>query len=189
MTELSTYALEPLRKDDEFVLYRGRRDGEPSHILVVAPVSEQLAQRILRRLEHEYALRTELKPAWAARPLALVRDKGRTILVLEDPGGEPLDQLLEQPLQLTRFLHIAIGLAAALGELHEQGIIHKDIKPPNVIVDPASSRVWLTGFGIATDLSRERQAPERKKPNRCTQSGDMRIKADPQYPQAIASRD
>jgi predicted ATPase len=160
MTELSAYALEPLRENAEFVLYRGRRDSEPRHILVVAPVSEQPAQRTLRRLEHEYALRTELDPAWAASPLVLVRDKGRTVLVLEDPGGEPLDRLLERPLELTQFLRISIGLAAALGKLHERGIIHKDIKPANVMVDSASGRVWLTGFGIASGLPRERQAPE-----------------------------
>src|SRR3984893_5765114 len=160
MTELSTYALESLREDAEFVLYRGRRDADPRYILVVAPLSKQPAQETLRRLEHEYALRTELNPAWAASPLALVRDKGRTVLVLEDPGGEPLDRLLERQLELTRFLRTAIGLSAALGRLHEHGIIHKDIKPANVMVDPTSGQVWLTGFGIASDLPHERQAPE-----------------------------
>jgi predicted ATPase/signal transduction histidine kinase len=160
MTELSTYVLEPLREDAEFVLSRGRRDADPSHILVLAPVSEQPAQGTLKRIEHEYALRTELDPAWAASPLALVRDKGRTVLVLEDPGGEPLDRLLGRPLELTRFLRTAIALAAALSKLHERGIIHKDIKPANVMVAPASGQVWFTGFGIASGLPRERQAPD-----------------------------
>jgi PAS domain S-box-containing protein len=82
------------------------------------------------------------------------------MLVLEDQGGEPLDRLLERQLDLTRFLRIAIGLSTALSRLHEHGIIHKDIKPANVMVDPTSSQVWLTGFGIASDLPRERQASE-----------------------------
>src|ERR1700716_2687819 len=160
MTEISSYTLESLRKDTEFVLYRGQRETEPSHILVVAPLSKQPAQGTFRRLEHEYALRIRLHPACAVVPLALVRDNGRIMLVLEDPGGEPLDRLLERQLDLTRFLRIAIGLSTALGKLHEHGIIHKDIKPANVMVDPTSSQVWLTGFGIASDLPRERQAPE-----------------------------
>jgi PAS domain S-box-containing protein len=159
-TELSTYALESLWENAELVLYRGRRDADLCHILVVAPLSKHPAQGTLRRLEHEYSLRTRLDPAWAVLPLALVREKGRTMLVLEDPGGQPLDVLLERPLDLTEFLRISIALANALGRLHERGIIHRDLKPANVTVDTTSSKVWLTGFGIASDLLRERQAPE-----------------------------
>jgi serine/threonine protein kinase len=160
VTELSTYALQPLRKESDFVFYRGRRDTAPSHILVVAPVSEQPARGTLRRLEHEYELRSKLDPAWAARPLALVPDKERTVLVLDDPGGEPLDRLLERRLELTQFLQTAISLAVAVGKVHEQELVHKDIKPANVMVDAASRQVWLTGFGIASQLPRERQPPD-----------------------------
>jgi hypothetical protein len=49
------------------------------------------------------------------------------MLVLEDPGGEPLDRLLGQPMELSRFLRFAVGLVAALGKLHQRGLIHKDI--------------------------------------------------------------
>src|ERR1700730_5555389 len=100
MTELSTYALEPLRKDAEFVLYRGRRDADPSRILVVAPVSEQPAQWTLRRLGQDSAVRPELDPSWTAPARPLLRDKGARLLALKDPGGEPLDRVLEQPLEL-----------------------------------------------------------------------------------------
>lgn len=85
--DLSAYALEPLRRDAELVLYRGRSDADPRHILVLAPVSEQPSHGTLGRIEHEYALRTELDPAWAVRPLALVRDRGRMVLVLEAPAA------------------------------------------------------------------------------------------------------
>ena len=55
-------------------------------------------------------------------------------------------------------LPIAIGLASSLGQVHRQGLIHKDVKPANALVDGAGN-VWLTGFGIASRLPRERQAP------------------------------
>jgi serine/threonine protein kinase len=82
------------------------------------------------------------------------------MLVLEDSSGTTLDRFLGQPLELTRFLRLAISLAVGLGKLHERGLIHKDIKPGNVLVDFATSHLWLTGFGIASRLPRERQSPE-----------------------------
>jgi hypothetical protein len=66
----------------------------------------------------------------AAKLLAIPRHEGRTILVLKDPGGEPLDRILErdqgQPLDLTRFLRIAIGLATALGHAHRHRLLHEE---------------------------------------------------------------
>ena len=158
--ELSTYALELLREDPDFVLYRGRRDTEPLHIFVLAPLSKHPAQAAIRRLEHEYSLRARLDPASGILPLALIREKGRTMLVLGDPGGQPLDMLLQRPLEFTEFLRISIGLANALGRPHERGIIQRDVKPGYCTVDSTSGKVWPAGFGIASDLPRERQAPE-----------------------------
>ena len=159
----SGYELVPLREDSDFTLYRGRQQGNASPILAVALAAVQPSPQSLRRLEHEYSLAAELDPAWAAKPLALTRHEGRTILLLSDPGGEFLDRILErnhgQPLELTRFLRIAVGLATALGHAHRRGLLHKDIKPANVLVDDSGS-AWLTGFGIASQLPRERQTPE-----------------------------
>src|SRR5882757_7709691 len=162
MTGSSEYVLEPLREGADFTLYRGQQRGNPSPVLVVALAADRPSPQGLRRLEHEYSLAAELDPAWAAIPLALTRHEGRTILVLKDPGGEPLDLVLERdqgrPLDLTRVLHIAVGLAAALGQVHRRGLIHKDIKPANVLVD-AAGNAWVTGFGIASRLPQERQSP------------------------------
>jgi serine/threonine protein kinase len=161
MTEPSGYVLELLREGPDFSFYRGRQPGHPSPVLVIALDAEQPSSQSLRRLEHEYSLAGELDPGWAARPLALTRHEGRTILVLKDAGGEPLDRVLErdqgQPLDLTRVLRIVISLATALGQVHRHGLIHKDIKPANVLVDDADN-VWLTGFGIASQLPHECQA-------------------------------
>ena len=88
----------------------------------------------------------------------LMREHGLTMLVLEDPGGEPLSQLLGRPMEVGSFLRLAVSIAAALRTVHERGLVHKDIKPTNILAE--TSRVWLTGFGIASRLPRERQSPE-----------------------------
>jgi PAS domain S-box-containing protein len=158
VTELGGYVFSAFR-EGEVTLYRGAGDGlDP--ILLVAPAGEHTARESLKRLEHEYALRAVLDPDWAARPVALAPREGRMTLVLEDPGGEPLDRVLGRPLEVTQFLRIAIPLAVALRRMHERGLIHKDIKPANVLVDMSSGRAWLTGFGIASRLPREHRGPE-----------------------------
>ena len=159
----SGYVLVPLRESADFTLYRGRKHNDPSRILAIAPSTEQPSPQSIRRLDHEYSFAAELDSAWAVKPLAITRHEGRTILILKDPGGEPLDRVLErdqqQPLDLTRFLRTAVGLAKTLGQVHQHGLIHKDIKPANVFVDDTGN-AWLTGFGIASQLPHERQSPE-----------------------------
>ena len=156
MNELLSYVFSSLRNGD-IALYRGSGPGLAPILLVAA---EQASPGCVERLEHEYALKDELEADWSARPIALAHYNGRMTLVLEDPGGTPLDRLLGRPLEIQQFLRIAIPLAEALRQVHERGLIHKDIKPANILVDAASGGVWLTGFGIASRLPRERQAPE-----------------------------
>jgi len=61
-------------------------------------------------------------------------------------------------LDLARLLRVAIGLTKVVGEVHGHGLIHKGIKPANVLVD-SDDNVGLTGFGIVSRLLHERQAP------------------------------
>jgi serine/threonine protein kinase len=114
----------------------------------------------IKKIEREFSLKDELDPAWAIRPIALTQQQSRTMLVFEDPDGEPLDRLLRRPMELKQFLRCAIGLAAALGQMHRRGLIHKDIKPSNVLANAALDKTWLMGFGIASRLPRERQRGE-----------------------------
>jgi PAS domain S-box-containing protein len=156
MNGLSGYVFSSLRESG-IALYRGTGNGVTPILLLAA---EETSPGCVERLEHEYALRSELDADWAVRPVALKRDNSRMTLVLEDPGGTPLDQLLGRPLDVSHFLRIAIPLAGALHHVHERGLIHKDIKPANILVNDATGAVKFTGFGIASRLAREHQAPE-----------------------------
>jgi len=128
--------------------------------LVVLPAASHPSASNLERFAHEYGLRDELDGTWAVRPLELARDSGRTVLVLEDPGGESLDRLLGAPMETGRFLRLAIGIVGALARTYQNGLVHKDVKPANILVNCADGQVRLFGFGIASRLPRERQAPD-----------------------------
>jgi predicted ATPase len=154
--DLSSYAFSPLR-NGELTLYRGSGEGLPPILLLAA---ENSSLGCLTQLEHECALRADLDGGWAARPIELSRHRNRLALALEDPGGVILDRLLGEPVGIAEFLRIAISLAGALRQAHARGLVHKDIKPANILVDMASGRAWLTGFGIASRLPRERAYPE-----------------------------
>ena len=152
--------LQVLWEDGERVFCRGNSRGDgTTPVLAVLPAAEHPAPAVLDRLAHEYDLRDELDAAWAARPLEFVREQRQAILLLQDPGGEPLHRLVGPPMGLEVFLRIAVALSVALGRLHARGLVHKDIKPANVLVSVGADQVWLTGFGIASRLPRERQSP------------------------------
>src|SRR5260370_4365325 len=156
--ELLGYAVEPLRKDHEFVLYRGHSKEAPS-VFLLTTVSLRPAPETVKKLEHEYELREELDSAWAVRSLAISELHGQTTLVLEDPGGDTLDRFLPGPMEMTQFLRFAVVLATALGGLHERELIHKDVKPANVLVDPAAGQVQLMDFGLSSCLPPIRHVP------------------------------
>jgi PAS domain S-box-containing protein len=151
--------LELLWEDGERAFYRMQRPGNQSAVLAVRFAAQHFIPASLDRLAHEYSLREELESAWAARPLEVVHEGGQPLLLLEDGGGVPLSRLLGEPIETGHFLHLAIRIAAALAKVHQRNLLHKDLKPANILVS-ANGEVRLTGFGIASRLSRERQAPE-----------------------------
>jgi serine/threonine protein kinase len=131
VNELLGYTFSPLR-EGSIALYRGSGNGLAPILLVAA---EENSFGGVERLQHEYALKSELDAEWAARPVALTHYNGRMTLMLEDPGGAPLDRLLGRPLDVSRFLRIAIPLAGTLRQVHERGLVHKDIKPASILVN------------------------------------------------------
>ncbi len=77
---------------------------------------------------------------------------------MEDCGGISLqDYVQEHPLTLVEILNIAIQLAEILHELHQARVIHKDIKPANILIHPQSKQIWLIDFSIASLLPKETQ--------------------------------
>ena len=129
-------SLHVLWEDGERAFCRRSRfgvDGSRNTVLVALLTAEHPLPFTLDRLAHEHGLKGELDGAWAARPIELVREHGRTMLVLEDPGGEPLARLIGAPMEVGLFLRLAIGISGALGQAHQRGLVHKDLKPDHIL--------------------------------------------------------
>lgn len=101
-------------------------------------------------LEAELALAPRLDASWAAKPITLQRRAGELGLVLEYPGGEPLEHHLAQTLTLEAALSLSISLVTAVGRMHAVGLIHRNLRPEHVLYDAQTQTLRLTGFGHAS---------------------------------------
>src|SRR5262245_19371168 len=138
-------------------VWRDMGDGSCREFLVAQSCAEHPAAGTIRRLTHAYVLKEHLDPAWAVTPLELLRERGQTMVVFEATKARPLDQIIGPGAPVETFLRVAIAVTHAVALMHQRGLVHKDIKASNILVDPTSGEARLTGFGIASRLPRERQ--------------------------------
>ena len=125
-------SLEVLWRDADRAFCRLWRNDAETHAFILIPSgTEHPTLASINRLTHENELKDHLDDEWALRPVELVRERGRTMLVVEYTGGEPLIRLVGQPMEIGGFLRLAVALSAALGRLHGRGLIHKNINPAN----------------------------------------------------------
>ena len=144
-----------LREDADGGLYRGvrRKDGAP--VVIRTARTDQP----LTRLRREWEILSRLEGPWVLRPLGLEEQSGQPRLVLEGFDGGLLSDQLERPLEIGRFLDLAVRLTAAVADLHRQGIVHKDLRPANILYEPGIGALKLVGLGIAARLSDIPTAP------------------------------
>ncbi|WP_252274148.1 AAA family ATPase [Pseudomonas subflava] len=124
------------------------RDTRAGRRWLVVRASPRASQWELARLDREYGLGPSLAEAWALLPLARLSTAEGPLLVLDDDGGKPLSAVAAMPLSVERFLHLAIAATAALAQMHRHGLLHRDIRPDNLILGD-DGRVRLTGFAFA----------------------------------------
>ena len=158
------YALgEKLHQGRRASVYRAVRQADGHKVVLrVLDGSDPVAGKI-ERLKHELDLRATLHDLPAVEPLALSTLNGVPALELEDFVGEPLDRLVTAPLAVEDFLPLAIAVAAAVGDIHSRGLVHKDLNPGSILFDPQTRRVKVGNFGAASRVAREQTAagPER----------------------------
>ncbi|XXX71704.1 AAA family ATPase [Sorangium sp. So ce134] len=140
---------------------RRRRDGAA---VVIKLQHEQATARDLARFNREYEITCDVAGDGVIGCLDLSWYKNRQALILEDFGAESLlSYLASHRLELDEVLSIAIEVSRALGRVHERRVIHKDLNPSNILINPETRRIKLIDFSLATTLPRE--APSIRSPN------------------------
>ncbi|MBF2063739.1 MAG: AAA family ATPase [Calothrix sp. C42_A2020_038] len=142
------------------VIYRGVAQIGQEPVILKVLKSEYPTFEQITRLKHEYSITENLDYPGIVKFLRLENHQNRLILVAEDFGGISLKQYLkEEKLSLHIFLSIALQIAKALVFLHSNHIIHKDIKPSNIIINSKTGVCKITDFSIASRLLKEMPQP------------------------------
>lgn len=153
MDRLEGYRLgELLYRSPRSTVRRAHRRADDLAVVVKRLEPSADAENVAR-FRYAYEILRSLSLDGVARALALEQHDGCPTLVMEDIGGRSLDQL--GPIDRRQALQLAIEVVRVLGRLHQENIIHQDIKPSNVVYSEVSGRCQLIDFDLASRLSRE----------------------------------
>src|SRR5919202_1011387 len=140
------------------VIYRASKEPEHTCVIIKTLKAEYPTIEELTKLRHEFKILQPLDIDGILKPLALESYQNGLALILPDFQGEALtNSISTQVLNLSQFLQVGIQVAATLAQLHQNNIIHKDIKPHNSLINPKTGQVKIIDFSIASRLSRESQ--------------------------------
>ncbi|MEH2147715.1 protein kinase domain-containing protein [Nostoc sp.] len=139
------------------VIYRGIKVEDQCPVIIKRLHPEQCTPNNIEQLKHEYAIAQRLNIAAAVKVYALEMHQGIPYLIMEDFEARSLDQLLDQFQQPVPFLKIAIEITSKLAQIHTHHIVHKDIKPQNILINPKTNQVKIADFGIAAFIPYQQQ--------------------------------
>ena len=142
-------------RDRRRVLSRGIRQSDRAPVLLKSPADQAAGAEVLER---EYRLLRSLELDGVPRAVELVRGEGGAALVLEDAGGERLRLLIPAGgMDLATWFRQSLQMVRILQGLHHVRVIHKDLNPDSVLVDPGTGRLTLIDFAIASRAPAEHQ--------------------------------
>ncbi len=149
--ELPDYGIsERIYQGNETEVFRGREIASRRAVMIKVLTSDYPTPDQIARLTHEYEILKDLAIDGVIRVLALKRFRNNRALVTEDFGAEALcDYISRATPDLAEILAIAGKIAVVLEQIHRRGVIHKDINPRNIVINPSTGEVKLIDFGLA----------------------------------------
>lgn len=150
------------------LVFRGKRESDEASVIVKVMRDDFPSFNELILFRNQYIVTKNLNLDGIVKPLSLETYHNAYALVMEDFGGISLLDYLTvgealQIISIDSFLTIATEIAGILDSLHRHRLIHKDIKPANILIQPDTKQVKLIDFSIASLLPRETQ--QLKNPN------------------------
>jgi serine/threonine protein kinase len=136
-------------------VYRARREGDDRPLAIKRMAPELGANPVLRRrFEQECAAAVRLRHPHVVEGIDFGVEEGRPYLVMEYVDGESLAERVTRcgPLPPADVLRLANEIGSALQAAHDASLIHRDVKPENVLIDRAG-RFKLTDLGLVKDLA------------------------------------
>ncbi|MCC3420603.1 MAG: AAA family ATPase [Microcoleus sp. PH2017_07_MST_O_A] len=157
-------------------VYRGVSESNQK-VIIKLLWSEYPTFSELIQFRNQYTITKNLDLPGILKPIALLNYQNAFALITEDIGGislaeytvnseqleniksskSDISSLQSSPLPLNEFLPIAIQIVKTIEGLYHNRIIHKDIKPQNIIINPETKEVKLIDFSISSLLPRENQ--------------------------------
>lgn len=143
-------------------VYRARQQETDRPVVIKLLQQTYPSFSELAKFRHQYVITQALPVSGIVRPLSLETWGNSYALVMEDFGGISLEaymqaQSLSSALPLIKSLGVAIQTADVLHSLAQHSLIHKDIKPANILIHPNSGQIKLIDFSIASQLPKESQ--------------------------------
>ncbi|MBD1889845.1 hybrid sensor histidine kinase/response regulator [Coleofasciculus sp. FACHB-SPT9] len=151
------------------LVYRGIREDDNTPVILKVLKEDYPTPVELTRYKQEYEITRSLNIDGVVKAYSQQDYQRTLVIILEDFGGESLAKWMQEspqaycPLPLAQFLSLAIAITEILGSIHATNVIHKDINPSNIVLNPNTGVVKLIDFGISTQLTRTN--PTFKNPN------------------------
>jgi serine/threonine protein kinase len=142
------------------VVYRGVREADSLPVVIKLLKNPYPGSSELVQFRNQHTIVKDLNHPGIIQTYSLEFHQNRYTLVMEDFGGISLKDYFASEHNITslnEFLQIAIALVDILGFLILRGVIHKDIKPGNILINPETKQVKLIDFSIASLLPQETQ--------------------------------